>query len=131
MRGNKYFEVKSWYNTIMFLRPCPFCGGEPDLTHTGNEDSKIRKVSIRCKKCRCERTDSAIRNNFARLEEVAVKNWNMDYKRVLAQQKLIIDNDLYKLEIGNLSKQMYNGLVDVLKKHGFIEQDWVVANEKE
>lgn len=105
------------------LNRCPFCGGEPNVSFIGNEFGKKRKIVIKCKKCRCQRTDATLKNNFEWLEDIAVNNWNMDYKRVLAQQKLIIDNDLYKLEIGNLSKKMYNGLVDVLKKHGFIEQD--------
>lgn len=75
--GEIIYESNGWKNNkIIRLKPCPFCGGEPDLQHIGNEHLKKRAIKIKCKQCRCQRTDAAIYHGFNWLEEVAAKNWN-------------------------------------------------------
>jgi len=58
------------------LKPCPFCGGQPELHLIGNERSRTRKIIIKCTKCRIMRTDAAIKNSISWLEDIAIKNWN-------------------------------------------------------
>ena len=56
--------------------PCPFCGHKPDILRKGNDFTKTRHVTVRCPKCRAERTDGAIRNSMEWLVGIAVQNWN-------------------------------------------------------
>lgn len=58
------------------LLPCPFCGGEPALTFIGNNRTKSRKVNIKCKGCRIQRTDAALIHDMDWLEKVAITAWN-------------------------------------------------------
>ena len=60
---------------IEFL-PCPFCGDDPHVMPKGNSQTKKRSVTVKCKTCRIERTDAALRYGFDFLYEVAAKNWN-------------------------------------------------------
>lgn len=55
---------------------CPCCGGEPELLFTGNPYTKSRKVTIKCKKCRLQRTDATISNNAEWAAKVAIEQWN-------------------------------------------------------
>ena len=55
---------------------CPFCGGEPEMLHKGNKFSAKRSVTIKCKKCRVQRTDAAMRFGMEWLEGVAIDHWN-------------------------------------------------------
>jgi hypothetical protein len=58
------------------LLPCPFCGADPEWRYKGNEYSKSRSITIRCPKCRFERTDAAMRHDFNWLERVSAEAWN-------------------------------------------------------
>ena len=58
------------------MLPCPCCGGEPELTFIGNPYTKSRKVTIKCKKCRLQRTDATIRNTAEWAANVAIEQWN-------------------------------------------------------
>ena len=70
-------EFGSWNdNKTIKLMPCPFCGGKPELQHIGNNYTKKRSIRIKCKQCRCERTDAALRHDFDWLENMAAENWN-------------------------------------------------------
>jgi hypothetical protein len=69
--------VLSWCETrILRPSPCPFCGGRAEVFHIGNEIRRTRSIRVKCKGCRAERVDGAIRHDFAWLEDVAIKNWN-------------------------------------------------------
>ena len=59
---------------VMLL--CPCCGGEPELKFKGNDFTKSRSVTIKCKKCRLQRTDGAIRNDAVWCAKTAIEQWN-------------------------------------------------------
>lgn len=56
--------------------PCPCCGGEPELTFIGNPYTKSRKVNIKCKKCRLQRTDATMRHDAEWIAKHAISDWN-------------------------------------------------------
>lgn len=90
------YEIKSWFDGKKIkLMSCPFCGGEPDLQHIGNDYTKKRKIKIKCKKCRCERTDAALRHGFDWLENVAIKNWNQRPRTQI--KSVVIDSNNFNL----------------------------------
>ncbi len=66
------------WNRILDLKPCPFCGSDPEVKCIGNDHSRKRKINVKCsnKLCRIERTDAALRRGFDWLESVAEKGWN-------------------------------------------------------
>jgi formate dehydrogenase maturation protein FdhE len=84
-------KFKTWDGTKeLELLNCPFCGGEPEVSHIGNDHTKTRKIKIKCKKCRCEKVDAAMRFNFEWLEKIVVESWNKRYlikKKVSYEQK--------------------------------------------
>jgi len=55
---------------------CPCCGGEPKLTFIGNPYTKSRKVTIKCKKCRLQRTDATMRHDAEWIAKHAINDWN-------------------------------------------------------
>ena len=55
---------------------CPFCGDKPYVMPRGNSHTKKRSVTVKCKSCRIERTDSALHHGFEWLYRVAAENWN-------------------------------------------------------
>lgn len=61
---------------IKKLIACPFCGETPKIIYTGNDHTKIRKIKIKCPKCRIERTDAAMQHDFEWLERISIANWN-------------------------------------------------------
>ena len=66
--GNKFDYEK--------LLPCPFCGVVPIITFIGNNYTKSRRVTIKCKGCRAERTDAAIFQDHVWVAMVAIDHWN-------------------------------------------------------
>ena len=58
------------------LLDCPFCGNQPVVSHIGNDNTKVRKIEIKCPCCHAKRTDAAMKHDFDWLEKVAVRNWN-------------------------------------------------------
>ena len=67
---------KGWNGNEIDLLPCPFCGGDAEMKHIGNDRSKKRLIEVKCKQCRATRTDGAIHEGFDWVENVVAKNWN-------------------------------------------------------
>lgn len=59
------------------LKPCSFCGGDAEMLRRGNAHTKKRSITVRCKKCRVERTNAALIHSMDWLENVSIENWNM------------------------------------------------------
>lgn len=72
----KKYTFEAWDHTTKELYECPFCGGEPEVRHNGNDYLRKKEIVIKCRKCRATRTDAALRHGFDWLEDVAVKAWN-------------------------------------------------------
>jgi len=62
----------------MELKPCPFCGGEPEYTEIGNLFVGISETRIKCKECRTVQIHKwrKLKLNFAKIEELTVTAWN-------------------------------------------------------
>lgn len=63
--------------------PCPFCGNPPLVIYKGNDHTAKKSVTVKCPKCRVERTDAALRgreNHWLWLRETALKNWNARFQ---------------------------------------------------
>ena len=72
------------------LKPCPFCGSDNIvLIHTGNDHTRSRSVTVKCKKCICKRTTGAIANTLDWCEAEAISAWNTraDTELVTALEK--------------------------------------------
>ena len=67
-------------NTTQHLLPCPFCGTVPEVRRIGNDLTK-RKITIRCPKCRIERTTGAIHRSMDWLLHVATEEWNARFSK--------------------------------------------------
>lgn len=66
-------------NSIVELKLCPFCDGEPNVIFIGNPLTKSQKIQIKCTGCRVTRTDAILNgrgHDIHWLEAVAIKNWN-------------------------------------------------------
>lgn len=53
------------------LKPCPFCGGEAEITQTGR-----LKLYLRCKSCRIGLQQKVLRKSLEWLENEMIKDWN-------------------------------------------------------
>ena len=58
------------------LKPCPFCGGEVQLTQFGNELTKKRGFYVRCRECAVELRQEAVRYTLDWLRPKVVEKWN-------------------------------------------------------
>ena len=58
------------------LKPCPFCGGEAEISATGDYDEIV--VSVRCTECtaRVRLADDSRDRDFDKLKAEAVAAWN-------------------------------------------------------
>lgn len=62
------------------LKPCPLCGGAPELTFIGNSITHTRSVKIKCKVCGVLIINSVLKNSHGMCLNISVQQWN---KRVL------------------------------------------------
>lgn len=70
------------------LLPCPFCGGEPELKFFGNDYTKSRKATIKCKKCRAEITNAALKHDSKWCAMVSIEDWNKrEYSQHQAEER--------------------------------------------
>ena len=60
----------------IYFKDCPFCGDSPYVTPRGSIRTKKRAVIVKCKTCRIERTDAALRYGWDWLYNIAAENWN-------------------------------------------------------
>lgn len=58
------------------LMPCPLCGGKPEMIFTGNNHTPKRSVTVKCGKCRLQRTDAGIISPLTTLAITAIEKWN-------------------------------------------------------
>lgn len=58
------------------LLMCPCCGSEPILIFNGNNYTKSRSVTIKCQKCRLQRTDGVMRFDHEWCAKVSIEHWN-------------------------------------------------------
>ncbi len=58
------------------LKSCPFCGGEAELQEIGNNHTKSRSVIIKCKSCRVQIKNSALKKGMDWLIDTSIKSWN-------------------------------------------------------
>ncbi len=72
----KEFRTHDGEVFVINLLPCPFCSADPEMKMSGNYHHKRRRITVRCRKCRIERSDASISNNNLWLVRVAEKNWN-------------------------------------------------------
>lgn len=78
MVGMKYKSYNG--STEIFLKNCPFCGGEPVVEHLGNNFKQRKKVIIKCRSCCIKRIDATLgSSSFEQLEKVSAESWNKRY----------------------------------------------------
>ena len=58
------------------LLPCPFCGGVGELTFKGNSHTNSRSATIKCKKCRVQITNAALKHDSKWCAEATIEDWN-------------------------------------------------------
>lgn len=73
------------------LKPCPFCGGEPEYIERGNEYMGIKETNVRCKRCNTKQVHKWIRMkfDFDEVRRLTVDGWN---KRVYEVDSCSADN---------------------------------------
>lgn len=84
-------KISAYTGREIILCLCPFCGGDPVMSHIGNEWTKSRKIEIKCKGCRVKRIDAAISHGFDWLEEVSIKNWNQSPIMKLTKDRVSVE----------------------------------------
>jgi hypothetical protein len=94
------------------------CGGEPEIIRIGNEYTRSRKITIRCPKCRIERTNAAIRQGFDWLEKISIEQWN--YHPIEDKYRKALE-DIVKVD----SNGFINGTPAVLDKY---QQNAIMKN---
>ena len=60
------------------LKPCPWCGGEAEISQIGNEHTKSRGFEVKCKTWDCSTVKRAlvVRHTMAEARLFAVERWN-------------------------------------------------------
>ena len=60
------------------LKPCPWCGGEAEISQIGNEHTKSRGFEVKCKTWGCSTVKRAlvVRHTMAEARLFAVERWN-------------------------------------------------------
>jgi Lar family restriction alleviation protein len=76
MKETKYIDNGGNVFMDNVLLPCPFCGGKPEILFIGNNHTRSRKVTIKCKTCRIKRTDAGLRFDHEWVARNAIKTWN-------------------------------------------------------
>lgn len=78
MSQNQIIYIDNGGNKIKadILLECPFCGSDPLILFIGNDYTKTRKVTIKCRKCNVSRTDAAFQCNHAWVLRASIKQWN-------------------------------------------------------
>ncbi len=59
------------------VAPCPFCGGQPCITHIGNSYTNSQSILFSCPSCRIQRKNSAISMSIECCINKSVEQWNM------------------------------------------------------
>lgn len=66
------FKIESCINFDQIeVKPCPFCGGEPELKRKGKNG-----IHIRCKSCGMGNFQRVITNSMQWLESSLLEDWN-------------------------------------------------------
>ena len=58
------------------IKPCPFCGANPELTLQGNHATKNRSAKIKCNFCNVQMIVGAIRFTLEWCEDTVIEKWN-------------------------------------------------------
>jgi hypothetical protein len=58
------------------IKNCPFCKGECEISTKGNDYTRTRSTTIKCKKCHVKRTIAAIRNDVDWCIDTSIAMWN-------------------------------------------------------
>jgi len=85
------FEFESFNSDKKIqLENCPLCNSEDlSVSHIGNERTQKRSIEIKCKNCRINIKDSAMRYGFDWLESLASSNWNNRQSRNDGLEQLV------------------------------------------
>ena len=67
-----FFEIDESDN----VSDCPFCGGRPLISQKGNDRTRSRSTTIKCRPCNVQMTHGAIRNSMEWTKKVTIEYWN-------------------------------------------------------
>lgn len=99
------------------LMPCPFCKGEPILEEIGNDHTKKRSVTIKCKSCRVKLTNAALKHPMQWLIDVSISQWNTR-SCIEEIEGLKVDVDPYFDDSGNAYNQAIDDVLNILRGEG-------------